>query len=179
MKFELYKDVVLTRDLPEERLKRGGIVKLVEHHVACDGEDGYSAEVFNALGETLAVITVSESALEALRNCRLSRFLGSLPFVLGCGTRRRFTERGRKIAGTVQDADDFDPVRRDDVKENVAVENKSSHAAGHVVSAATDFGMREQLPSAFLEPSHITVCRVEVMAGDVFPDINQILVCGV
>ena len=25
MKFELYKDVVLTRDLPEERLKRGDI----------------------------------------------------------------------------------------------------------------------------------------------------------
>ena len=67
MKFELYKDVVLTRDLPEERLKRGDIVKLVEHHVARDGEDGYSAEVFNALGETLTVITVPESALELLR----------------------------------------------------------------------------------------------------------------
>jgi hypothetical protein len=67
MKFELYKDVMLTRDLPEERLKRGDIVKLVERHVAPDGEDGYSAEVFNAIGDTLAVITVSESALEALR----------------------------------------------------------------------------------------------------------------
>jgi hypothetical protein len=67
MKFELYKDVVLTRDLPEERLKRGDIVKLVEHHVAPDREDGYSAEVFNALGETLTVITVPESALEPLR----------------------------------------------------------------------------------------------------------------
>jgi len=67
MKFELYKDAVLARDLPEERLKRGDIVKLVEHHVAPDGEDGYSAEVFNALGETIAVITVPESALEPLR----------------------------------------------------------------------------------------------------------------
>jgi hypothetical protein len=28
MKFELYKDMVLARDLPEERLKRGDIVKL-------------------------------------------------------------------------------------------------------------------------------------------------------
>lgn len=64
MKFELYKDVVLARDLPEERLKRGDIVKLVEHHVARDGEDGYSAEVFNALGDT---ITVPESALEPFR----------------------------------------------------------------------------------------------------------------
>ena len=67
MKFELYKDMVLTRDLPAERLKRGDIVKLVEHHVAPDSEDGYSAEVFNALGDTLAVITVPESALEPLR----------------------------------------------------------------------------------------------------------------
>jgi hypothetical protein len=45
----------------------GPIVKLVEHHVARDGEDGYSAEVFNAVGDTLAVITVPESALEPLR----------------------------------------------------------------------------------------------------------------
>ena len=62
MKFELYKDAVLTRDVPAERLKRGDIVKLVEHHVARNGEDGYSAEVFNAVGDTLAVITVPESA---------------------------------------------------------------------------------------------------------------------
>ena len=40
MKFELYKNVVLAHDVPEERLKRGDIVKLVEHHVARDGEDG-------------------------------------------------------------------------------------------------------------------------------------------
>ncbi len=67
MTFELYKDVVLARDLPEERLRRGDIVKLVDHHVAPDGEEGYSAEVFNALGDTIAVITVPASALEPLR----------------------------------------------------------------------------------------------------------------
>ena len=67
MKYELYKDMALTRDLPAERLKRGDIVKLVEHHPVLNGEDGYSAEVFNAVGDTLAVITVPESALEALR----------------------------------------------------------------------------------------------------------------
>ena len=39
------KDVVLARDLPKHRLKRGDIVKLVEHHVAPDGTEGYSAEV--------------------------------------------------------------------------------------------------------------------------------------
>ena len=67
MKFELYQDVVLTLDLPEHRLKRGDLVKLVEHHAAPDGSEGYSAEVFNVLGDTLAVITVSESALAPLR----------------------------------------------------------------------------------------------------------------
>ena len=67
MKFQLYQDVVLARDLPAEHLRRGDIVKLVEHHVARDGEEGYSAEVLNAVGDTLAVITVPESALEPLR----------------------------------------------------------------------------------------------------------------
>ena len=67
MKFELYKDAVLTRDVPEHRLKRGDIVKLVDHHVARDGSEGYSIEVFNAVGETIAVTAVPETALEPLR----------------------------------------------------------------------------------------------------------------
>ena len=67
MKFELYTDVALTCDLPEYRLHRGDIVKLVEHHIAPDGTDGYSIEVFNAVGDTIAVTTVSISDLEALR----------------------------------------------------------------------------------------------------------------
>ncbi len=67
MKFELYKDMVLTRDLPAERLRRGDIGKLVEHPPGGSREDGYNAEVFNALGDSIAVITVPESALESLR----------------------------------------------------------------------------------------------------------------
>ena len=67
MKFKLYTDAVLTRDLPEHRLRRGDIVKLVDHHVARDGSEGYSIEVFNALGETIAVTAVPEPALEPLR----------------------------------------------------------------------------------------------------------------
>jgi hypothetical protein len=39
----------------------------VEHHPGGGREDGYSAAVFNALGDTIAVITVPESALEPLR----------------------------------------------------------------------------------------------------------------
>ena len=67
MKFELYKDAVLTRDVPEFRLERGDIVKLVDHHVARDGSEGYSIEVFNAVGETIAVTAVPETALATLR----------------------------------------------------------------------------------------------------------------
>jgi hypothetical protein len=67
MKLELYKDAVLMCDVPEHRLKRGDIVKLVDHHVAPDGTQGYSIEVFNAVGDTIAVTAVPATALEALR----------------------------------------------------------------------------------------------------------------
>ena len=67
MAFELYIDVALTRDMPELGLRRGDLVKVIDHHVAPDGEEGYSIEVFNAVGETIAVTTVPISALEALR----------------------------------------------------------------------------------------------------------------
>ena len=68
MKFELYTDAVLTRDVPEHRLKKGDVVKLVEHHGAVDGVEGYSIEAFNALGDTVAVTTVPEAALGPLRD---------------------------------------------------------------------------------------------------------------
>jgi hypothetical protein len=68
MKFELYTDAALACDVPEHRLRRGDVVKLVEHPVARDGSEGYSIEVFNALGESIAVTAVAESALEPLRN---------------------------------------------------------------------------------------------------------------
>ena len=67
MRFQLYSDAVLTRDVPEDRLRRGDLVKLVDHHIAPDGGEGYSIEVFNALGETIAVTAVPETALEPLR----------------------------------------------------------------------------------------------------------------
>jgi len=67
MKFPLYTDLALARDLPEHRLRRGDLVRLVEHHVAPDGEEGYSAEVLGAKGQTLAVIAVAAGAMEELR----------------------------------------------------------------------------------------------------------------
>jgi hypothetical protein len=68
MTFPLYTDVALSRDLPEYRLRRGDLLRLVEHHVAPDGEEGYSAEVLGAKGQTLAVVAVAAKAVEALRD---------------------------------------------------------------------------------------------------------------
>jgi hypothetical protein len=66
MKYQLFQRVALAQDLPEENLKSGDVATIVEHHPISAGEDGYSLEIFNALGETIAVITVSESALQPL-----------------------------------------------------------------------------------------------------------------
>ena len=67
MKFELYKQAVLSRDVPVDGLKRGDVVTLLDYLTAPDGTTGYNIEVFNALGETIAVTAVDEDALEPLR----------------------------------------------------------------------------------------------------------------
>ena len=67
MRFELYTDAALARDIAEHRLRRGDLVKIVDHHPSPNGESGYSIEVFNAIGDTIAVTAVPESALEPLR----------------------------------------------------------------------------------------------------------------
>ncbi len=66
MAYKLFEEVVLRKDIPERGLKRGDVATLVEHHPVSDGEDGYSLEFFNAVGETIAVITVPESFIEQL-----------------------------------------------------------------------------------------------------------------
>jgi len=68
MKFELYKDVALAVDIPEHRLKKGDIARVVEYLPTPDNsEPGYALEVFNALGETIEVLTVGEREIEPLR----------------------------------------------------------------------------------------------------------------
>jgi hypothetical protein len=66
MTYNLFKEVVLLKDISEKGLKKGDVATIVEHHPVTDGEDGYTLEVFNALGDTVAVITVSESAITPL-----------------------------------------------------------------------------------------------------------------
>jgi len=66
VRFELYNDAALTRDISEHNLRRGDVVKVVDHHSSPNGQNGYSIEVFNAIGDTIAVTAVPESALEPL-----------------------------------------------------------------------------------------------------------------
>ena len=66
MKYELFQQVALARDLPEKGLQRGDMATIVDRHPADGGEPGYSIEVFNALGETIAVTVVAESCLQPL-----------------------------------------------------------------------------------------------------------------
>jgi len=67
MKFEMFSRVALKANLPRHRLRRGDVATIVDYHRGQPGQEpGYSLEVFNALGETIAVITVRESQIEPL-----------------------------------------------------------------------------------------------------------------
>lgn len=69
MALELYREVALTRDLPEYALKAGDVATLVDFvsHPS-SGEEGCVLEVFNAVGESLTVIAVPVSTVEVLRS---------------------------------------------------------------------------------------------------------------
>ena len=67
MKHDLFSRVALTDDLPENNLRVGDVATVVEHHTGMPGQEpGYSLEVFNAVGDTVAVVTVKESQIESL-----------------------------------------------------------------------------------------------------------------
>lgn len=69
MSLPLYERVALKRDLPEHDLRRGDVAVLVDHVPRPEGgEEGCVLEVFNALGESIAVVAVRESEVEALRS---------------------------------------------------------------------------------------------------------------
>jgi hypothetical protein len=66
MNYSLFEEVVLAEDIKEKGLRKGDVATVVDYHPVADGEDGYSLEIFNALGETIAVVTVAESAIAPL-----------------------------------------------------------------------------------------------------------------
>jgi hypothetical protein len=66
MKYALYTEMALGRDLPEHGLRRGDVVRIIDDCLCAGGREGYSVEVCNAVGETVAVTAVDEAVLEPL-----------------------------------------------------------------------------------------------------------------
>ncbi|MFW6296689.1 MAG: DUF4926 domain-containing protein [Halothece sp.] len=67
MNLELYEEVALSRNFPEYQLQEGDIATLIDFvpHPN-DGETGCVLEVFNAIGESIKVVTVPISAVKRL-----------------------------------------------------------------------------------------------------------------
>ena len=66
MRYQLYSQIALAIDLPAHDLRRGDVATIVDYHPVTEGEDGYSLEIFNAIGDTIAVVVASESAIAPL-----------------------------------------------------------------------------------------------------------------
>lgn len=67
MNLELYTEVALKINLPEDNLKQSDIATLIDfipHPLG--GEDGCVLEVFNATGQSIVVVTVPKSAVKPL-----------------------------------------------------------------------------------------------------------------
>jgi hypothetical protein len=63
MPFDMYGEVILTRDVPEHGVRAADVGTVVERHVVPGVEEGYSVEFFDMTGNTVAVVTVPASAL--------------------------------------------------------------------------------------------------------------------
>ncbi|MFM6521314.1 MAG: DUF4926 domain-containing protein, partial [Microcystis panniformis] len=53
MNYELYSNVILLKDIPEEKPSVGDVGTLVEKHQIEGLETGYSVEFFDRLGKTI------------------------------------------------------------------------------------------------------------------------------
>lgn len=66
---KLYDRISLNRDFPEYNLKQGDIATWIDTVPDPEGiEEGYILEVFNALGESIDVVTVPKSAVAPLQS---------------------------------------------------------------------------------------------------------------
>jgi len=67
MKYKMFSRVSLRANLPKHHLRRGDVATIVEYHRGRrEQEPGYTLEVFNAVGDTVDVVTVRESQIEPL-----------------------------------------------------------------------------------------------------------------
>ena len=68
MAYQLFTRVSLKEDFPEYGLHEGDLATIVEKHDGEPGQEtGYSLEVFNAIGETIAVLVVEESKIDEIK----------------------------------------------------------------------------------------------------------------
>jgi hypothetical protein len=67
MSLQLYEEVVVTRNLPEEGLRKDDVATLIDFvpHPQ-GGEAGAILEIFNAVGESISVVAVPISSIAAL-----------------------------------------------------------------------------------------------------------------
>jgi hypothetical protein len=64
MPFDMYGDVILTRDVVEHGLRTGDVGTVVERHIVPGvAEEGYSVEFFDMTGNTVGVVTLPATAL--------------------------------------------------------------------------------------------------------------------
>jgi hypothetical protein len=66
MKFELFTRVALARDVPQYSLKKGDVARIVEY--LDDPYSGYALEVFDALGDTIDVVSVPANYVEPVHH---------------------------------------------------------------------------------------------------------------
>lgn len=68
MKLELFQEIALNCDFPDYNLHQGDMATLIDYVPHPEqGEEGAILEVFNALGETVSVVIVPISSIDALR----------------------------------------------------------------------------------------------------------------
>ena len=68
MAYPLFTRVSWAKDFPEQSLHRGDLATIVAiHGGGPPQETGYSLEVFNAVGETIAVLVVEESKITPVK----------------------------------------------------------------------------------------------------------------
>lgn len=67
MRFELYQQVALRRNLDDKGVKKGDVAVLVDYVPHPEGgEEGCILDIHNAFGESLCVLAVKESDIEPL-----------------------------------------------------------------------------------------------------------------
>lgn len=68
MRLPLYQEIALNQDFPDQKLQRGDMATLVDYVPHPEqGEEGAVLEVFNALGDTVSVVIVPVSGIDALQ----------------------------------------------------------------------------------------------------------------